>query len=379
MTWQRSAPMAPAVAAAAVCSVMLTGASAAAGVRAVPGARPAVLGGTWGTAEEVFGIVALNQGRSASTDSVSCASAGNCSAAGDYTDNSGSQQAFVVSQTGGTWHAAIEMPGIAALSQGRGSFIGSVSCASAGTCSAGGGYTDSSGTHQAFVVSQTGGTWHAAIEVPGTAALNRGGNAAVNEVSCASAGTCGGGGYYADSSGLQQAFVVSQTAGTWGKAIEVPGTAALNRGGNAAINSVSCASAGTCSVGGYYADSRITEQAFVVSQAHGTWRKAIEVPGTAALNRGGIAAINEVSCTSAGNCSAGGEYEDSSRGHPGFVVSQTAGTWGKAIEVPGPAALNQGGSARSDSVSCASAGNCSAGGFYTDSIGGEHAFVVSKT
>ena len=130
-----------------------------------------------------------------------------------------------------------------------------MSCASAGDCSAGGSYTDDSIHTQAFVVSQVNGTWHAAIEVPGTAALNQGGGAQVSSVSCASAGNCSAGGHYPDSSGHRQAFVVSQTNGTWGTAEEVPGTAALNQGRNAGIASVSCGSAGNCSAGGHDKDS----------------------------------------------------------------------------------------------------------------------------
>ncbi len=126
-------------------------------------------------------------------------------------DSSGHFQAFVVSQVNGTWHTAIEVPGTAALNQGRRAGIGSVSCASAGNCSAGGDYTDSSGHFQAFVVSQVNGTWHTAIEVPGTAALNQGRDAGIGSVSCAAAGNCSAGGFYTDSSGHQQAFVVSQT------------------------------------------------------------------------------------------------------------------------------------------------------------------------
>jgi hypothetical protein len=45
---------------------------------------------------------------------------------------------------------------------------------------------------------------------------------------------------------------------------------ALNAGGNAAVASVSCAVAGTCAAGGFYADRPGTPphlQAFVVSQA----------------------------------------------------------------------------------------------------------------
>ena len=71
-------------------------------------------------------------------------------------------------------------------------------------------YTDSSSRLQAFVVSQASGAWHIAVEVPGTAALNQGGIAETLSVSCASAGNCGAGGYYKDSSGHIQAFVVSE-------------------------------------------------------------------------------------------------------------------------------------------------------------------------
>jgi len=337
-------------------------------------------GGTWHTALEVPGTAALNQGGNAEVVSVSCASAGNCSAGGTYRANSGqSQQAFVASQINGTWHAAVEVPGTAALNQGGDAEVVSVSCASAGNCSAGGDYTIRNGHSQAFVASQTGGTWHTAIEVPGTAALNRGRGAQITSVSCGAAGNCSAGGDYKDSSGHHQAFVASQTGGTWHTAIEVPGTAALNQGGAAEINSVSCASAGNCSAGGGYRDSS-GFQAFVASQVNGTWHTAIEVPGTAALNQGGFAEITSVSCAAAGNCSAGGFYTDSSGHQQVFVASQVNGTWHAALEVPGTAALNQGGFAGFIiSVSCAAAGECGAGGFYTDSSGHHQAFVDSQT
>lgn len=48
-------------------------------------------------------------------------------------------------------------------------------------------------------------------------------------MSCASADNCSVGGYYTDNSGNLQAFVVSQTSGAWGKAAEIPGTAALRQ------------------------------------------------------------------------------------------------------------------------------------------------------
>jgi hypothetical protein len=336
--------------------------------------------GTWGTAEEIPGTAALNTGGQAVVNAVSCASAGNCSAGGSYTDSSGHGQAFVVKEVNGTWGKAREVPGTAALNRGGGAAIRSVSCASAGNCSAGGYYTESTGNQQAFVVTQTGGTWGNAREVPGTAALNAGGNARVQTVSCASAGNCSAGGQYIDSSGQGQAFVVAQTGGTWGKAREVPGTGVLNQDGGAAVTSVSCASAGNCSAGGQYNDSPPGRgQAFVVNQVNGTWGKAKQVPGTAGLNQGGAEFnFSGPSCSSAGNCSAAGSYTDSSGHGQAFVVNEVNGTWGTAEEVPGTAALNQGGSAQALSVSCAPAGTCSAGGLYTDSSGQLQALVVNK-
>ena len=224
----------------------------------------------------------------------------------------------------------------------------------------------------------SGGTWGTAIVVPGTAALNTGGAAQVYSVSCRAAGSCSAGGSYFDSSGHGQVFVASQVNGSWGKAKEVPGTAALNTGGNDGVYSLSCGAAGTCSAAGYYTESSHAQQAFVASQVNGTWGKAKEVPGTAALNTGNSAVVFSVSCAAAGSCSAGGLYTDSSGHFQVFVASQVNGTWGAAVEVPGTAALNTGGNARLYSVSCGAAGTCSAGGFYTDSSNHQQAFVVSQ-
>jgi cytochrome c551/c552 len=331
--------------------------------------------GTWGTAEKVPGTAALNK-KGAAVNSVSCSSAGNCSAAGLYTDSSHHDQAFVADETNGTWGTAEEVPGIAALNKGSAS-INSVSCPSAGNCAVGGFYTGSSGHTQPFVADETNGTWGTAEEVPGTAALDKQGGA-VGPVSCGSAGNCSAGGSFIDGSGDPQVWVAGETNGTWGKAKEVPGTAALNKGGDALMFSVSCGSAGNCSAGGSYTAGSGAQQAFVAVETNGTWGKAKEVPGTGALNKGGMAGIGSLSCASPGNCAAAGFYTDKSDSAQVFVTDETNGTWGTAQEIPGSAALNKGGFAQITSVSCGSAGNCSAGGFYVDVRHQEQAFVVSE-
>jgi hypothetical protein len=423
------------VAAGVILLGVAVGVASAAGATAA-GTRPAagawaLTGGTWGTAMEVPGTAALNQGGAANIESMSCARAGYCSAGGFYTDSSGHKQAFVVNEVHGTWRTAEEVPGTAALNTGENAQLSSVSCARAGNCSAGGFYTESTPhsstplSEHAFVVNEVHGTWRTAEQVPVKGEIysvscasagncSAGGDAgtasglldafvvnevhgtwgtaedisglavrgylydAIYSVSCASAGNCSAGGDASAASGLSQAFVVNEVHGAWRTAEVVPGTAALNKGGLAETSSVSCASAGNCSAGGGYLDSSSHFQAFVVNQVHGTWRTAEEVPGTAALNQGGGAGTSSVSCASAGNCSAGGNYNDSSHHYQAFVINEVHGTWRTAEEIPGTAALNQGGSAGAVEVSCAPAGYCSAGGDYTDSSGHGQAYVVNE-
>jgi hypothetical protein len=238
-------------------------------------------------------------------------------------------------------------------------------------------------------VTETGGTWAKAEEVPGIAPLSTGvSGSSATSVSCTSAGTCTAAGWYDPGSpGAEvvdsQAFVADETGGTWAKAEEVPGTAALNVAADGQANSVSCASAGNCSVGGTYAssssDDSYRQQAFVADETSGTWAKAEEVPNTATLNVKGDAQVISVSCTSPGNCSAGGFYTDAEFGQQAFVVDETSGTWGKAEEIPGTGHLNAGRYSQVNSLSCASPTSCAVGGYYTTSAITEQAFIATKS
>ena len=342
---------------------LAVGASAAA---VVSSARPAGADIAWGTPSEIAG--SLNTGGDAVIMSVSCSSDGNCAAGGYYKDSSAKTQAFVVDEVAATWGTPSEVAG--SLNAGGGAWVNSVSCPSDGYCAAGGRYRDSSGNYQNFVVDEVGGTWETASEV--AASLNTGGHAWVNSVSCTSDGNCAAGGRYRDSSGNYGAFVVDEVAGTWGTASEVVGS--LNTGGDADLNLVSCSSDGNCAAGGRYRDSSGNYGAFVVDEVAGTWGTASEVAGS--LNTGGSAQVFSVSCTSDGNCAAGGRYKDSSGSYQAFVVDEVAGTWGTPSEVAG--SLNTGGNAWINSVSCTSDGNCTAGGYYEDGSGNTQAFLVDE-
>ena len=264
----------------------------------------------------------------------------------------------------------------------KGSFgkVTSLSCTFLGTCAAGGFYTDAKGGRQAFVVTQADGNWGSMQEVAGS--LNKGEMAQVNQVSCGvspkleSIITCAAVGFYTTSAGLGQAFTATMANGKWGTAVQVPGSAALNKGGFAELNSVSCPTAGNCSAGGGYADTETTTQPFVVTEMNGTWGKAIEVPGSATLNTGKDMLVMDVSCVSPGTCSAAGDFHTSNHSEGVWAASQKGGRWGSAGTIPGLSGLATGGQAEVNGLSCATSGSCGlVGDYFTP--GSQQPFVVS--
>jgi len=205
------------------------------------------------------------------------------------------------------------------------------------------------------VVSEVGGTWTEAETVPGITALNQMGKAQVSSVSCASPGNCSAGGFY--TSGFYpggqiaktSAFVVSQVNGVWGNARQIPGMVALNQGGQANVSSVSCASPGDCSAGGFF-DKAASDNSCCMSEGF----VVTEVNGVWGKARAvpGVRVIYAVSCATAGNCGAVGN----------LVLNQVDGMWGRARQVV-PAKGSTFGSARLRVISCAAKRACSAGGF----------------
>ena len=152
--------------------------------------------------------------------SVSCSSAGNCSAVGAYTTASGAQQGLVLTESSGRWARgtkAVVPVGAFAV------YLSSASCSSARDCTAVGSYITASGTQQGLVLTESSGRW-----ARGTRAVVPVGAFAVylSSVSCSSAGDCTAVGSYTTASGGQQegtrqGLVLTESSGHW-----APGTKA---------------------------------------------------------------------------------------------------------------------------------------------------------
>jgi hypothetical protein len=111
----------------------------------------------------------------------------------------------------------------------------------------------------------------------------------------------------------------------------LPGSIQLNKGDQGSINQISCSSAGNCGVVGAYSAEYdygfVFTQPFVANEAHGKWSKAIGVPGikVQAVNQAGqVGATTAISCTAPDRCSAGGWISSEGLNHDHlFVDSRT--------------------------------------------------------
>lgn len=332
-------------------------------------------GGRWGPVHPVRQATAVL--------AVSCPpAAGYCAAGGLRTPPATTHGgAFVISQKDGVWGSAQPVAGTREP-------VTAMSCPAAGDCLAGGpGYLSGEGSSgggigAAFLASERDGQWGHARPVPGLSRLTgQRHRSSVDSVDCVTGGECTVGGSYTDASGRMEAFVVAERRGVWGRAQPVPGLAALNKGGQARVTQVSCTAAGSCAAGGWYRSRRHRQfqQAWVASETGGRWGTAVPVPGTARLNTAGIAGVTSVSCAAAG-CAAGGWYTTGGTQHAhAFLVTERRGRWGTAAQPPGLAGLNTGNDAWITSVSCAPVGWCTAVGNYTNRNPFEiRMFVISQ-
>ena len=204
------------------------------------------------------------------------------------------------------------------------------------------------------------GTWGAAVNVPGTSATD---GAAVNGVSCAPGGECTAVGNGLGSN--DSAFAITEKNGAWGRTTQIPGASKLGQFGGQ-VTSVSCPATGDCLVVGTTLD-----QAWYSQEIKGQWGKAALIPGLPGSSASSPTFVLSLlaSCSSPGDCAVAGEYFTSSGtgSTPSstatiFVASETGDNhWKPAATVAGvPSSTNA--LAEITALSCASAGNCVLGG-----------------
>jgi hypothetical protein len=347
-----------------VCALLLTLAWA-------PPSAWASENANWGTGVELTAPANATEDPEVFLRKVSCSSAGNCTAVGTYSvppehkEEPPRDQGELLSETAGRWERAVEVTMPAGAASDPKVEFTALSCPSAGNCTAAGEYRDSTGNEQGFLLTESAGAWGNSMEAPLPANASSKPEVRLERLSCPSAGNCTVVGNYFDGAGGRRGFLVSETASTWEAALEpsLPANAASNPENR--MRGISCASAGNCTAVGSYEDNAGNDEGFLWTETAGTWGPGVEA--TLPANAGSSSELRQISCPSAESCTAVGEYTNSSDDTEGLMLSETSGTWGTGVEAIMPAGARSEPDANVHEVQCPSAGNCTAFGNYVAS------------
>jgi hypothetical protein len=295
---------------------------------------------------------------------IGCAAASNCAAGGGYTTTTdGDEEAFVVSQVRGAWKPAVEVRLPSGSASDPGAEVNGVACPATNDCVAVGAYETTSHVDVGFIVTESHGRWGKAtnVSVPKHAAASA--LSQMNAVACTGRGSCEAVGDYLDSSGHGQAMAMAEVAGRWRRAtmITMPRGALANP--DAFPVSVTCVKAGDCMTAGSYEVGPYPDYVpMVATQTRGRWLRAVAIGEPKGAAPDG-AAMNSVSCWSAGHCIAVGGYAVKANVSRPMAATQSRGQWGRAAQQTlFPARHVVGG--YFDAISCRPASGCVAAGGY---------------
>ena len=325
------------------------------------------------TPASVFGYATplpVPKGESAQNEervaSVACTSARTCEAAGTYNG----KQPVVVSEVSGKWVSATRISLPTNANGGGGGALTSMTCTSLGDCVAVGTYETDLETAP-MVVTEHAGTWARAIELPlpSNAATGPRAIAFMLGVACSSSASCvavGNTQTKTDSTG--EAFIDTGSGASWTSSIPRMPTGATE----GVLSAVTCSSLG-CEAAGASNTASGAVQPVAIAELGGTWSRAVRVAPPSNFSKQGsgleLEGLLSVSCPSVGSCVAGGMYP-TARGVEPFVAVETHGKWGAGREMTVPIGATKQQGAIIDGIACSSVLRCVAVGTYEASVGG---------
>ncbi len=321
--------------------------------------------GTWGNAQDINPYATFGGSGSSQGALVICPQADSCVVLGEYFTG-GVSQGYKIPLVNGVWGAATSIPGLNALNQGNFVNFDTYGCSPQSTCVAVGVYDDGPGSN-GFLY-ETGG--NPAIAIPGLAALNVGHNVSIESVSCSSAGNCSIAGSYTNGSSNGMPFTADEVGGVWQNAQPVAGTS-----GGGQLHAVSCWADGECVGVGYTYISSVPT-AFTVRRTGGTWASATQIPGVATI--GAYSDATVLSCSAGPVCIALGTTNINAQ-KQSYSTMLANGSWSNAVLVPGVAALDTSGYTKVFLLSCWGPTSCLAiGQWHSASASGSWVSELSN-
>jgi hypothetical protein len=159
------------------------------------------------------------------------------------------------------------------------------------------------------------------------------------------------------------------------KATRAPLPSGAATGSMTGLSGVACPSARKCVAVGQYNDSSGDYQGLLLTQHRRSWTAiTAPVPAHAAANSG--AAITAITCPSARRCVAVGYWIDSRGNSHLFLLTMRGSSW-TAARAPLPAGARADLGAGISVLACPSPTACTAVGVYNDSWGNSHLFLLT--
>ena len=298
---------------------------------------------------------------------VTCAATVTCVAVGSYSSGGGTEALLDVERSG-TWGVVTAPQPADAVRAGGDAVLDAVACPSAAGCVVTG-QTAVPGGAAALLDVESAGSWHnVTVPLPADASATAP-DASLSAVTCAAAGTCVAVGSYASTKGEQQALLVVESSGVWADVVvPLPADASTTAASNA-LAAVACSGATSCAATGSYVTGGGAQQALLVTSTSSTWSDVVVPLPAGASTTAASNALDTVSCAAAGGCVAGGSYVDASTNHQALLVTSMSGSWTSAT-APLPADASAAPTLNSlSSVACASTTSCVAVGVYQDATG----------
>jgi len=327
-------------------------------------------GGTWRTPSEVSAPLNAATNPVAALDGTACTSPGNCAGVGSYTDATGDTEAMVANESGAHWGRAVVVTAPTNANGNPHATLKSIGCMSVGNCVAVGSYADLSGHGQSMAATESSGVWHQAVEVTPPPGAGTNPLASLNGVSCTSAGNCTGAGTYSTTPGASEAMVVKEGAGAWAQATNLPTPSNSSVNPEAVLNDLACTSLGNCVAVGSYANASSQVEPMEATEVGGTWSRGstVAVPSNAGLDP--VADLSGISCAAAGSCVVVGAYVDAAGARQAMVASEDGKEWSKATALAAPSGAAGTPDASLAGIACPSTASCVEVGNYTTGAGG---------
>ena len=148
---------------------------------------------------------------------------------------------------------------------------------------------------------------------------------------------------------------------------------------DAEFNSVSCVSAGNCTAVGYFKNAGGDQEAMTMTSTDGVWANVRPATfGDVVQYSSPDDEFESVSCVSAGHCTAVGNFKNAGGGYEAMTMTSTDGVWANALPATfGDVVQSSSPYAEFYSVSCVSAGNCTAAGYFENAGGDYEAMTMT--